>query len=129
VSAIKEAIKASRSTYPLTDGRLTDWDSAVRESERLRDAGVSDEVVETLTGVSPLRRWDFDWSRPRQKHLEAIATQAMNLALMMRDEDPQLVWDVLARLDDHQVRELAAVALAAMPVEGRLSEVFEWVTV
>ena len=52
----------------------------------------------------------------------------MNLAVMMRDEDPQLVWDVLPRLADHQVRERAAVALAGMPVEGRVSEVFEWVS-
>lgn len=129
MSAIEEAIKASRRTYPLTDGRLTDWDSAVREADRLKAAGVSDDAVTVLTGVDPLRRWNFDWSKPRQRHLESVATQAMNLALMMRDEDPQLVWDVLARLDDHQVRELAAVALAGLPVEGRVSEVFKWVTV
>ena len=128
MSAIKDTIKAARRVYPLTDGRLTDWDSAVREADRLRDAGVSDDAVTVLTGVDPLRRWSFDWSRARQQHLEGVATQAMNLAVMMRDEDPQLVWDVLTRLDDHQVRELAAVALAGLPVEGRVSEVFEWVT-
>lgn len=128
MSAIKEVIKSARRVYPLTDGRLTDWDSAVREADRLTDAGVSDDAVAVLTGVDPLRRWNFDWSRARQQHLEGVATQAMNLAVMMRDEDPQLVWDVLTRLDDHQVRELAAVALAGLPVEGRVSEVFEWVT-
>lgn len=128
MSAIKEVIKSARRVYPLTDGRLADWDSAVREADRLTDAGVSDDAVTVLTGVNPLRRWHFDWSRSRQQHLEGVATQAMNLAVMMRDEDPQLVWDVLTRLDDHQVRELAAVALAGLPVEGRVSEVFEWVT-
>lgn len=128
MSAIRDVIKAAQRVYPLTDGRLTDWDSAVREADRLTDAGVSDDAVAVLTGVNPLRRWNFDWSRSRQQHLEGVAIQAMNLAVMMRDEDPQLVWDVLTRLDDHQVRELAAVALAGLPVEGRVSEVFEWVT-
>lgn len=127
MSAIHEAIRAARRNYPLADGRLADWDTAVREANRLHDAGVSDDAVAVLAGVDPLRRWNFDWSKERQKHLESVALQAMNMALMMRDEDPQLVWDVLARLDDHQVRELAAVALAGMPVKGKLSEVFGWV--
>lgn len=128
MNAVAAVIRSCRNRYQLTpDGSiLMDWDDALREADRLREAGVSDEAVSVLTGLTPLQRYKFDASPRRQRDLEAIARQAMNLAVMLRDEDPQLVWDCLCRLDEHQVRELAAVALAAMPVDRPLSEAFGW---
>jgi hypothetical protein len=51
----------------------------------------------------------------------------MDLACRLRDEDPQLVWEALELLDRSDLQELAVTALAALPVDSEISELFGWV--
>lgn len=51
-----------------------------------------------------------------------------NLAAQLRDEDPAVVWDYLETLSGWELQRIAMIALAAVPVESPISEIFDWVT-
>jgi hypothetical protein len=122
-----------------------DRDKAELRAEifRLSEAGVSATNIATLTGLSdrqvvrirnghvvqqkPPTRYQFDCSEERATHLEKVARSVMDLACRLRDEDPQLVWEALELLDRSDLQELAVTALAALPVDSEISELFGWV--
>ena len=113
------------------------------EIVRLTAAGVSSKNIAVLTGLSdrhvvrirnghmvaqtPPTRYEFDRSEERATHLEKVARSAMDLACRLRDEDPQLVWEALELLGRNDLQELAVTALAALPVDSEISELFGWV--
>ncbi|OBK22528.1 hypothetical protein [Mycobacterium asiaticum] len=79
---------------------------------------------------APQRPRLYDGARvtdERARQLEDTADFALHLATVLRDEDPTVVWGSLCRLDRRQLQELAAVALAAIPVDMTRDELLAWV--
>ena len=136
----RQAIKRVDRDWELYDQDRID---SLAEISRLTKAGVSANTIAALTGLSQRhvvrirggevrepsepRRYRFDTSPGRVAELERLAHTAMDFAVRLRDEDPARVWDALQRLDPDQVRELAMVALTAIPVDTPVSELFGWV--
>lgn len=56
------------------------------------------------------------------------ARTVTTLAAQLRDLDPQLVYDYLNAQTRHELIQLAAVAIAAIPTDHCLTDVFAWVT-
>lgn len=50
-----------------------------------------------------------------------------HLAWRLKDEDPQDVWKYLAVLDAAELQRLLMLALAAIPVDRTVDELFAWV--
>lgn len=63
----------------------------------------------------------------RANELEELAELGLYLADLLRDEDPNLVWETLTRLTVRQLLELAVIALAAIPTEMTTEQLFGWV--
>lgn len=51
-----------------------------------------------------------------------------NLAWQLRECDPVLTWTYLTSLPADELQRLLMVALAGIPVDLRLSDIFRWVT-
>lgn len=61
---------------------------------------------------------------------QAFASRAKlvaNLAYQVKDEDPAIVWHYLTSLPGSELQRLAMVALAAVPVDQSVAEMFSWV--
>ena len=64
----------------------------------------------------------------RAAELDDTAQFVLNLACLLHEEDPNLVWGALSRLTRRQLQELAVVALAAIPINGwSATELFDWI--
>lgn len=68
-----------------------------------------------------------DVSDERIAQLEGAAELALHLALLLRDEDPNLVWAVLSRLSRRQIQEMLVIALATVRPDATAAELFGWV--
>lgn len=55
------------------------------------------------------------------------ASLVANLAEQIQDSDPTLVWDYLTALSGNELQRMMMVALAAIPVDQTLDEMFAWV--
>jgi hypothetical protein len=64
----------------------------------------------------------------RCRELERTAGLVLRLATLLRDEDPVLVNHTLKQLPRTKLEELATVALAAIPLDSTVGELFAWVT-
>lgn len=51
-----------------------------------------------------------------------------SLAGQVQDEDPAIVWDYITALPVPELHRMLQVALAAVPVDQTVSEIFAWVT-
>lgn len=51
-----------------------------------------------------------------------------DLACRLKDEDPAVVWDYLTAVSGNELQKLMVVALAAVPVDKSVGELFEWVS-
>jgi hypothetical protein len=51
-----------------------------------------------------------------------------NLAAGVQDEDPTVVWDYLTALPANELQRLMMLALAAIPIDQTVAEMFAWVT-
>lgn len=140
MSPLAQAVKAAEKDY----SRLQDWErqELFDEINRLTDAGVSASTIAVLVGMSErhvvrIRNgqvkqprqaavYEFDTSEIRSKHLDKVADAAVDVACRLRDEDPQLIYDALARMERHDLIELVMVALAAMPIDKPKSQIFAW---
>lgn len=59
---------------------------------------------------------------------ERRALLITDLAAQVQDEDPYIVWDYLTAVPAAEVQRLLMIALAAVPTNGRLDDIFAWVT-
>ncbi|MEX3655284.1 hypothetical protein ABFW14_08425 [Mycolicibacterium fortuitum] len=50
-----------------------------------------------------------------------------NLATRIQDEDPHVVWEYLTALPAAELQRMLMVALAAIPVDQSIREMFGWV--
>jgi hypothetical protein len=50
-----------------------------------------------------------------------------NLAAQVQDADPSVVWDYLTALPGNELQRLTMIALAAMPIDQTLEDMFAWV--
>lgn len=97
------------------------------------DTNMSTETVQRIIrgDIDPTHRPEPvtppNLSEEHCEHLERTADHALKLACRLRDDDPQIVWDALSRLDRHQLQELAVVLLAAVPVDHTRKQIFGWV--
>jgi hypothetical protein len=51
----------------------------------------------------------------------------MHLAGQLRDCDPAMTWQYLTAIPSAELQRLLVVALAAIPLESKRSELFGWV--
>jgi hypothetical protein len=50
------------------------------------------------------------------------------LAVQIHDEDPEVVWDYITAIPEQELHRMLMVALAAVPVDLSVAEVFSWVS-
>jgi hypothetical protein len=50
-----------------------------------------------------------------------------NLAEEVQDADPSVVWDYLTALSGNELQRLTMIALAAVPVDQTVEDIFGWV--
>lgn len=94
--------------------------------------GISDQTVQRDRGRPPAPQRPRLYnaalaSDERVRELEDTADLAIRLAAILRDEDPCITWGALTRLSARQLKELAVIALAAIPVKLTRDELLEWV--
>jgi hypothetical protein len=58
---------------------------------------------------------------------ETRAWTVLDLAQQVADRDPQLVWTYLTATPADELQRLLMIALAAVPVDRPIAEVFRWV--
>lgn len=66
-------------------------------------------------------------SEKRVRELDQRANLTLQLAAILRDEDPCLVWGSLCRLSRRELQEVAVIALAAIPTGRTKHELLSWV--
>lgn len=103
------------STYIATSVRM--------EAKQVRRIIVGD--VDTSHKPAPINPRNLTPDNCRR--LERTADIALDLACKIRDEDPQIIWDILESLHRNHLQELAVILLAAIPIHQPKSEVFAWV--
>lgn len=89
------------------------------------------QVHRELTAPPPPQRprlYSSAVSDKRVRQLEETADLALNLAAILRDEDPTLIWGTLTRLGHRRLQELAVIALAAIPVDQTRDQLLGWVS-
>lgn len=59
---------------------------------------------------------------------ERRAAVVGDLAVQVQDSDCQVVWDYLTALPAAELQRLMVIALAAVPVDQTVAEMFSWVT-
>lgn len=50
-----------------------------------------------------------------------------DLACRLKDEDPSQTWDYLTSLSGSELQKMTMIALAAVPVDKPISEIYGWV--
>lgn len=68
-----------------------------------------------------------DLSDERVTELEHIANLGLELACRLRDQDPQIVSDVIAALTPAQHHDLTMALLAAIPTDQTKKQLYSWV--
>lgn len=61
------------------------------------------------------------------RDMMARANLLCSLACQVRDEDPRIVWDYLTTMPAVELQRMLQLALAAIPVDRKLHDVFDWV--
>lgn len=94
--------------------------------------GVTDRTVHRIRHREPADDYrpplpEPDVSDERIAELEGAAELALHLALLLRDEDPNLVWAILSRLSRRQLQEMLVIALATVRPDATAAELFDWV--
>lgn len=94
--------------------------------------GVTDRTVDRhrMKPLPPQRPRLYDGqtvSDQRATDLEQCVDLALQLAAVLRDEDPTLVWGSLIRLDRRKLQELTVIALAAIPVDQTRQQLYGWI--
>lgn len=139
---VKKAIKTAEQQYASAES-MRQREDFLEEVNRLARAGVSHGTIAELMGMEVRQivrmcngqvkavkappRYNFSNDQSRIARMESMAEAALQLACLQRDEDPHLVWDAMTRLDRQALQELAAIALAGLPVDQPKSKIFAWV--
>ncbi len=63
---------------------------------------------------------------PTEEDLAVRARLVPRLGQMQQDEDPRLVWTYLSALKPMDLQIMLAAALAIVPTEGRIRDIFAW---
>ena len=74
---------------------------------------MSDQLV-PATGFTP-------------EDFETRAAIVADLAWQVQDGDPMLTWDYLTAMPADEMQRVLMVALAGIPTDRKLSEIFDWV--
>ena len=112
-----------------------------RRVKTLTRAGHTAQTVATMCGIQrrsveriknyevppPPPRLEFDLSEERAAVLESAADSMLELAWLLRDEDPTKVWEALSHLGRHHLQELTMIALTAVDPGLTKVELLGWV--
>lgn len=82
----------------------------------------------TYEEVCPLSEQRVPITGDSPSEYASRAKLVANLACQVQDEDPERVWHYLTSLPATELQRLAMVALAAVPVEQTVADMFSWVT-
>lgn len=94
----------------------------------LSDRGVARHRAKPPSPQRPRLYDGASVSDDRAADLEGGVELVLQLATILRDEDPALVWGSLIRLDRRKLQELAVIALAAIPVDQTRQQLYAWVS-
>lgn len=136
------ALRATRQHLAHYDRNRDDLDQE-RRVRHLALVGASEVETAAVTGISTntvnrICNRPPEPDRPqvpdgrvtdaRAAELEDTADLALHLAMLLRDEDPNLAWGTLCQLDYRRLLELTITALAAIPINDLTPrKLFAWV--
>lgn len=140
---VKKALRKAEMDYARFD-RGRDREAKYYTVQRMAEAGYRPAEIADATGVSKTNinyikagKFDLhrlpstvtkrDMSAKHATELEKMADNAIKLACMQREQDPQIIWDTLANLERTTLQKLTVILLAAMPMDRSKSELFGWV--
>lgn len=94
--------------------------------------GVTDRTVDRhrMKPLPPQRPLLYDGasvSDRRAAELEDMADFALQLAVVLRDEDPLISWGALCRLDRRRLQELTVIACCLIPPDMTREQLLGWV--
>jgi hypothetical protein len=137
-----QALRASRRELAYFDDNRDAYERRDRVHHLTR-IGMSDDEIAVVVGIAernvtrhrgkppaPRRPRLYNGaavSDERAAELEACADLALRLSVVLRDEDPTIVWGALTRLSSRQLKELAVIALASIPIDATPGELLAWV--
>lgn len=80
--------------------------------------------------LCPLSKTHVPYRSDQQSPMDYVgrAHIVANLAAGVQDEDPSVAWDYLSSLPANELRRLMMLALAAIPIDQTVAEMFAWVT-
>ncbi|MFV8317077.1 hypothetical protein [Mycobacterium sp. 23] len=135
------ALRATRQHLAHYDRNRDDLDQE-RRVRHLALVGASEVETAAVTGLSTqtvgrIRNRPPEPDRPevpdgrvtdaRAAELEDTADLALHLAMLLRDEDPNLTWGTLSQLRRRQLQELTVIALASIPIDMTRDQLLTWV--
>lgn len=142
--SIDSALAKAESEYQRFNP-ITDREQKIVEVEKLSQSGTPSKDIAHIVGLTQrsvvrlraeIRAFGAreqaqipprDLSQKRIKELERTADVALQLACVLRTEDPQKVFDTLRHLDGESLIEFAMVVLAALPVDQfSKKQLFKW---
>jgi hypothetical protein len=84
-------------------------------------------VIPDSSDICPMSKRRVPISGTRAEDHTARAKLIARLAAEVQDEDPLEVWDYLTTLPGDEIQRLLQFALAAIPVDKTIHEIFGWV--
>lgn len=93
----------------------------------LSGRGVERHRVKPPAPQRPLLYDGASVSDRRAAELEDMADFALQLAVVLRDEDPLISWGALCRLDRRRLQELTVIACCLIPPDMTKEQLLGWV--
>jgi hypothetical protein len=97
-----------------------------------------DRTVSTDSGRFGRHRHGDGYCRMTDQHVPIVGHTATDyvsrahlvtdLAAQVQDADPSIAWDYLTALPAAELQRLTMIALAGIPVDQTVSDIFGWVT-
>lgn len=103
---------------PHCDRSVTHYCGRYRLHSVIAKSGERCPMTDQRVVVTGLSEWDF----------ELRAKLVADLAEQVQDADPQVVWTYLTALSAVEVQRLLVIALAAVPVDQTVGQMFAWVS-
>jgi hypothetical protein len=84
-------------------------------------------VTPDSSDICPMSQRRVPITGTRDDDYRARANLVASMAAEIQDEDPHEVWDYLTVMPAGEIQRLLQIALAAIPVDKTVAQIFDWV--